>query len=66
MRLLLTGTPLCEVGWKSLGVLELTALPSLDEEFVGWQPPVGGDEALGLVDGSVEVVSEGNWRLFES
>ena len=24
-------TPLCEVGWKSLGVLELTALPSIDE-----------------------------------
>jgi dipeptidase E len=162
-------TPLCEVGWKSLGVLELTALPSLDEEhwlpavrqtdalllcggdvlylnywmrqsglggllpslnavcvgvsagsmvmaphvgeeFVSWQPPSGGDEALGLidfavfphldhpdipensmtraeewaarvpapgyaiddqtaikvVDGSVEVVSEGNWRLFAS
>ena len=102
-------TPLCEVGWKSLGVLELTALPSLDEEhwlpavreadallvcggdvlylshwmrqsgladllpslravyvgvsagsmvlaphvgeeFIGWRPPTGGDEALGLVD----------------
>jgi dipeptidase E len=25
-------TPLCELGWKSLGVLELTALPSLGEE----------------------------------
>jgi dipeptidase E len=24
-------TPMCELGWKSLGVLELTALPSLDE-----------------------------------
>jgi dipeptidase E len=101
--------PLCEVGWKSLGVLELTALPSLDEEqwvpavqeadallvcggdvlylnhsmrqsgladllpslravyvglsagsmvmaphvgerFIGWRPPTGGDEALGVVD----------------
>ena len=167
---LITGqarTPLCEVGWKSLGVLELTALPSLDEEhwlpavretdallvcggdalylnywmrqsglvdllpslravfvgvsggsmvmaphvgkeFVGWKPPTGGDEALGVVDfgifphldhpnipensmaeatkwaagvpvpgyaiddqtaikvtdGVVEVVSEGNWKLF--
>src|SRR4051795_12844212 len=30
-------TPMCELGWKSLGVLELTALPSLDEErWVGW------------------------------
>jgi dipeptidase E len=30
-------TPLCELGWKSLGVLELTALPSIDEErWVAW------------------------------
>src|SRR5690349_19547453 len=107
--------PMIELGWKSLGVLELTALPSIDEEL--WVPMVketdaplvnGGDEALGLVefsifphvenpdlptntmaaaerwaaglsgpayaiddetaikvvDGSVEVVSEGHWKLF--
>ena len=102
--------PMCELGWKSLGVLELTALPSIDEalwvptvretdvllvnggdplylcywmrqsgladlfpslgetvwvglsagsmvmtprigaHFVGWTPPTGGDETLGLVD----------------
>lgn len=101
--------PMCELGWKSLGVLELTALTSIEEklwvpvvqqtdvllvnggdplylcywmrqsgladllptlggvyvglsagsmvmapnigtEFVGWQPPSGGDETLGLVD----------------
>ena len=24
-------SPMCEVGWKSLGVLELTALPSIRE-----------------------------------
>jgi dipeptidase E len=101
--------PMCELGWKSLGVLELTALPSINEElwvpmvqetdvllvnggdplylcywmrqsgladllpslravyvglsagsmvmapnigeyFVGWKPPTGGDETLGLVD----------------
>jgi dipeptidase E len=30
-------TPMCELGWKSLGVLELTALPSIEEErWVGW------------------------------
>src|SRR5215216_6952032 len=30
-------TPMCELGWKSLGVLELTALPSIDEErWVSW------------------------------
>src|SRR5215210_5489380 len=101
--------PMCELGWKSLGVLELTALPSIDAAlwvpmvwetdvllvnggdplylcywmrqsgladllpslravyvglsagsmvmapnigmyFVGWTPPTGGDETLGLVD----------------
>lgn len=29
-------TPMCELGWKSLGVLELTALPSIDKER--WEP----------------------------
>src|SRR3954469_3290851 len=30
-------TPMCELGWKSLGVLELTALPSIDREgWVSW------------------------------
>jgi dipeptidase E len=161
-------TPMCELGWKSLGVLELTALPSIDkerwtpwvretdvllvnggdalylcywmrqsgladllpslpetvwvglsagsmvmtprigEDFVGWKPPTGGDETLGIVDfsicphlahdgmpgnsmaeaeqwaagiagpayaiddetafkvvdGAVEVISEGQWKLF--
>jgi len=107
-------TPMCELGWKSLGVLELTALPSIDEElwvpvvretdvllvnggdplylcywmrqsgladllpelggetvyvglsvgsmvmtpnigeyFVGWKPPTGGDRTLGMVDFSI-------------
>ena len=106
-------TPMCELGWKSLGVLELTALPSIDEErwvplvretdvllvsggdalylchwmresgladllpsltetvwvglsagsmvmtprigedFVGWKPPTGADETLGVVDFSI-------------
>ena len=105
--------PMCELGWKSLGVLELTALPSIDEDrwvplvretdvllvaggdalylshwmrqsgladllpslretvwvglsagsmvmtprigedFVGWRPPTGGDETLGIVDFSI-------------
>ena len=162
-----SSTPMCELGWKSLGVLELTALPSIDrelwvpvvretdvllvnggdplylcywmrqsgladllpslravyvglsagslvmapnigEDFVRWKPPTGGDETLGLVDfaifphldhenmpdnsmanaerwaasvpvpgyaiddqtaisvtdDTVEVVSEGHWKLF--
>ena len=30
-------TPMVELGWKSMGVLELTALPSIDEErWVQW------------------------------
>ena len=105
--------PMCELGWKSMGVLELTALPSIaedhwvplvretdvllvaggdalylshwmrqsgladllpsltetvwvglsagsmvmtpriGEDFVGWKPPTGGDETLGLVDFSI-------------
>ncbi len=161
---------MCALGWKSLGVLELTALPSLDRErwvswvqntdallvnggdtlylsywmrqsgladllpsldemvwaglsagsmvltprigpdFVSWTPPTGGDETLGLVDfsifphldyptfpgntmahaerwaadigvpsyaiddqtaikvvdGTVEVISEGHWKQFTS
>ena len=161
---------MCELGWKSLGVLELTALPSIDreswvplvqetdvllvnggdplylchwmrqsglahllpslretvyvglsagsmvmtprigEDFVRWKPPTGGDETLSIVDfsifphldnemlpdnnmagaekwaagmpgpayaiddetairvtdGTVDVVSEGHWRLFNS
>ncbi|MDX6512817.1 MAG: dipeptidase [Gaiellaceae bacterium] len=163
-----SSTPMCELGWKSVGVLELTALTSIDEErwiswvretdvllvnggdalylchwmresgladllpslretvwvglsagsmvmtprigedFVGWKPPTGGDSTLGIVDfsifphldhedlpentmadaerwaagipgpayaiddqtaikvtdGTVEVVSEGHWKLF--
>jgi dipeptidase E len=105
--------PMCELGWKSLGVLELTALPSIDkkrwvgwvrqadvllvnggdavylghwmrqsgladllpsldktvwvglsagsmvmtprigEDFVGWKPPTGDDSTLGIVDFSI-------------
>jgi dipeptidase E len=161
-------SPLCELGWKSLGVLELTALPSIErdawvpmlhetdallvgggdplylcywmrqsgladlfpslrpetvyvgvsagslvmapnvgEDFVDWKPPTGGDRTLGLmdfalfphldnprmpdmslanaekwaagmsvpayliddqtaikvVDGAVEVISQGHWKL---
>jgi dipeptidase E len=37
-------TPMCELGWKSLGVLELTALPSIDKER--WVPLVQETDAL--------------------
>lgn len=39
---------LCELGWNSLGVLELTALPSINEEY--WVPMVQETDAL-LVGG---------------
>ena len=41
-------TPMCELGWKSLGVLELTALPSIDEKL--WVPMVQETDVL-LVNG---------------
>jgi dipeptidase E len=50
-------TPLCELGWKSLGVLELTALPSIDEEH--WLPAVQETDAL-LVGGG-DVFYLGYW-----
>jgi len=36
--------PMCELGWKSLGVLGLTALPSIDE--AQWVPMVKETDAL--------------------
>lgn len=37
-------SPLCELGWKSLGVLELTALPSIPKKV--WVEPVQESDAL--------------------
>jgi dipeptidase E len=42
------GGPLCELGWKSLGVLELTALPSIQEDC--WVPMLKETDTL-LVGG---------------
>ena len=42
--------PMCELGWKSLGVLELTALPSIKEEH--WIPSVQETDALLVWGGS--------------
>ena len=44
-------TPMCELGWKSLGVLELTALPSIDKEH--WVPVVQETDALLVGGGAV-------------
>lgn len=42
------GEPFCELGWKSLGVLELTALPSVKKDL--WVPMLEETDAL-LVGG---------------
>jgi hypothetical protein len=82
--------PMCELGWKSLGVLELTALPSIDKEhWISWvraadallvnamagaerwaatlQGPayaIDDQTAIKVIDGTVQVVSKGHWKLF--
>jgi len=54
-------SPLTGLGWKSLGVLELTALPSVKPV-----PTYGIDDqtAIKVIDSTVAVVSEGHWKLF--
>src|SRR6201986_4287206 len=42
------GDPFCDMGWKSLGLLELTALPSIKQEL--WVPLLEQTDAL-LVGG---------------
>jgi dipeptidase E len=42
-------TPACELGWKSLGVLELTALPSIPEDQ--WLPAVRSADVLLVAGG---------------
>lgn len=42
------GDPFCDMGWKSLGLLELTALPSMKREM--WAPMLQETDAL-LVGG---------------
>src|ERR1051326_5483563 len=44
-------SPLSALGWKSLGVLELTALPSIGEEI--WVPAVRETDALLVWGGDV-------------
>ncbi|SHG79208.1 dipeptidase E [Chryseolinea serpens] len=42
------GDPFCEAGWRSLGLLELTVLPTIKKEL--WVPMLQGTDAL-LVGG---------------
>ena len=43
-------SPMCELGWKSLGVLELTALPSIKKEH--WIAAIQETDALLVWGGS--------------
>jgi hypothetical protein len=45
-----TMSPMCGLGWKSLGLLELTALPSIRDEY--WVPAVQEADALLVWGGS--------------
>jgi dipeptidase E len=54
-----TASPMCELGWKSLGVLELTALPSIKQEV--WISSVRAADALLVFGGDVLYLSR--WML---
>jgi dipeptidase E len=59
-----TPSPLCDLGRKSMGVLELTALPSIKEE--SWVPLVRDTDALLVWGGHVMYLVTGcesrGWR----
>src|SRR5262249_17422401 len=46
-----SGNPMTELGWRSVGLLELTALPSIDEER--WVPLVRETDVLLVGGGDV-------------
>jgi dipeptidase E len=48
-------SPLCELGWQSIGVLELTALPSIKEDR--WIPQLQETDALLVWGGDVLYLS---------
>ena len=39
--------------YVGLSAGSMVMAPSIGEDFVGWRPPSGGDETLGLVDFSI-------------
>src|SRR5512133_2852083 len=51
----LTASRMCELGWKALGVLELTALPSIKKEV--WTATVQEADALLVFGGDVLYLS---------
>ncbi|HEY7355892.1 MAG TPA: Type 1 glutamine amidotransferase-like domain-containing protein [Ktedonobacterales bacterium] len=53
-------SPFCELGWKSLGVLELTALPSIKKEL--WVPLVQEVDVLLVGGGSSKYLCYWMWQ----
>jgi dipeptidase E len=53
-------SPLCELGWQSLGVLELTALPSIQK--ANWVPLVHEVDALLVGGGEVFYLCYWMWQ----
>jgi dipeptidase E len=39
--------------WVGLSAGSMVMTPRIGEDFVGWKPPMGGDETLGIVDFSI-------------
>ena len=39
--------------WLGFSAGSMVMTPRIGEDFVGWKPPTGGDEALGVVDFSI-------------
>jgi dipeptidase E len=55
-----TESPLCQLGWKSLGVLELTALPTMDKDH--WVTSVEETDALLVWGGDPLYLSYWMWQ----
>lgn len=62
--------PSLEVVYVGLSAGSMVMAPRTGESFVGWRPPGGGGDETAIkvvnkvVNGAVEVVSEGQWKLF--
>jgi dipeptidase E len=55
-----TESPLCQLGWKSLGLLELTALPSMEKGH--WVPSVEETDALLVWGGDAVYLAYWMWQ----
>lgn len=52
--------------WLGMSAGSMVMTPRIDKEFVGWKPPTGDETAIRVVDGTVDVISEGQWRWFDA